>query len=407
LISIRSMGVVAALASVMASTLTFAATPADSSLPSRCGIAGYGAGSGSTSASGEPAFPPVQLEIRTPFEPTAFHGGGYDYLIYELHLQNFSKAPLDLRGLEVIDASSTTNTPIAALNGPRFYEQLLSVGTDRIDEDHPLRAGQRVVAFICLAFDGSVVVPDQLSHRVLMDDGVADGPVIGTHHTLLKVLAPPVTGADWIADAGPGTLSHHRAGLFVAGGLAQISRRYAIDWKKIKKGAPFSGDARDVRSYHAYGEKVFAVADAKVFSARDGLPDNIPRTAAGFSPAVPITMETIAGNSIVLDLGEGQFAYYAHLKGGSLRVKAGDRVRRGDLLALIGNSGDAREPHLHIQVTTSPDILASEGVPYLIDLYRAKSADGNWRTLTGEFPIGDITVSFDAAPSTTEVHPEN
>jgi hypothetical protein len=227
---------------------------------------------------------------------------------------------------------------------------------------------------------------------------VTEGPTIETRHNELKVLAPPVTGASWVADNGPSLTSHHRTGLFVAGGRAHLSRRYAIDWKQEdEQGRMYSGDARDVRSYYSYGEKVFAVADAIVFSAKDGLPDNTPRTATGFSTAVPITMENVAGNAIVLDLGDGQFAYYAHLKPGSVRVKTGDRVKRGEWLGQIGNSGDARWPHLHFQVTIGPDILASEGLPFLIDRYRTKQENGTWTTRTREYPMGDIAVEFERA----------
>jgi len=136
-----------------------------------------------------------------------------------------------------------------------------------------------------------------------------------------------------------------------------------------------------VRSYYSYGKTVLAVADGRVVTARDGLPDNIPGHGESFHPAVPISLETVAGNTITLDLGSGQFAYYMHLQPGSLRVKEGDRVRRGQVVARIGASGDAREPHLHFEVTTSSKLLAGEGVPYLIDRYRCKSAsDGPIRT---------------------------
>jgi len=150
------------------------------------------------------------------------------------------------------------------------------------------------------------------------------------------------------------------------------SRRYAIDWKQIRDGASFSGDAKDVHSYYAYGKTVLAVADGRVVTSRDGLPDNIPGHGEEFHPAVPITFETSGGNTITLDLGGDQFAHYNHLQPGSLSVKAGDRVRRGQVLARVGDSGDSREPHLHFEVTTSSK--TGEGVPYLIDRYRCRSA---------------------------------
>jgi hypothetical protein len=190
--------------------------------------------------------------------------------------------------------------------------------------------------------------------------------------------------------------NHHRRGVVILDGRPVDSRRYAIDWKQIRDGASFSGDARDVHSYYSYGKPVLAVADSRVVAARDGLPYNIPGHGESFHPAVPMTLETVAGNTITLDLGGSQFAYYLHLQPGSLRVKAGDRVRRGQVIAHIGASGDAREPHLHFEVTTSSKILAGEGVPYRTDRYRSKSAsdDGHIELRTRELPLDNSVVVF-------------
>lgn len=62
--------------------------------------------------------------------------------------------------------------------------------------------------------------------------------------------------------------------------------------------------------------RLLAVADGEVVTARDGLPDNVPGHNENFHPAVPITLETAAGNTITIDLGKGQFARYAHLQQG-------------------------------------------------------------------------------------------
>jgi murein DD-endopeptidase MepM/ murein hydrolase activator NlpD len=131
-----------------------------------------------------------------------------------------------------------------------------------------------------------------------------------------------------------------------------------------------------------------------VVTAKDGLPENVPGHNEAFHPAVPITIDTISGNTITLKLSGGQFAYYFHLQPGSLRVKAGDRVRRGQILARIGNSGDAREPHLHFEVTTSSRLMTGEGVPYLIDQYRVKSTDDAWQIRTRELPLKDMQIDF-------------
>jgi biotin carboxyl carrier protein len=179
--------------------------------------------------------------------------------------------------------------------------------------------------------------------------------------------------------------------MVVTEGLAQDSRRFAIDWRKARNGKFFAGDERDPAAYFAFGEQVLAVADGVVVSTADGYPDNIPRTAAGFEPALPITMENLGGNSVVIRLAGGQFAQYFHLRAGSVAVKPGDRVKRGQVLARIGNSGDARNPHLHFQLTDGPKLFASEGLPYVIDRFRVKGPDGDWLTHRQEFPWGDAT----------------
>jgi hypothetical protein len=238
-----------------------------------------------------------------------------------------------------------------------------------------------------------------LRHRLVTADTTTEGAVIGTHHTELKVLGSPVNGSNWLASDAPSNDAdnHHRRGIFVIDGHTSISRRYAIDWAQVENGASFSGDARNYRAYHAYGKPVVAVADSTVVTARDGLPDNVPGHNTpgheGFSPAVPITMETVAGNTITLDLGGGQFAYYCHLQPGSVRVKVGEHVKRGQAIGLIGSSGDAREPHLHFEITNEPKALAGEGLPYVIDHYRVKSESG-WESRTHELPLKDMVVDF-------------
>jgi Peptidase family M23 len=344
---------------------------------------------------------PPQLEMRVPFEPTAFPNAGRTYLTYELYLTNFAANPINLHRVEVLDADTSAATPIAAFDAGQLDPLLQPVGTqtsaDGGSDRRQLAAGATVVMFLWIALEHGAPVPNTLRHRVLTADSAAEGAVIGTHHTELQVLRSPVTGAHWLASDGPSNdqENHHRRGIFVFDGRALISRRYAIDWQQIENGTAFSGDALDKRSYHAYGKPVLAVADGRVITVKDGLPDNVPGHDEEFRPAVPITIDTVAGNTIILDLGGGQFAHYIHLQPGSLRVKAGDRVRRGQILARIGNSGDAREPHLHFEVATASSLFAGEGVPYLIDRYRVKSANDTWQMRTRELPLGGMQIDFE------------
>jgi Peptidase family M23 len=343
---------------------------------------------------------PPQLEMRVPFEPTAFPSGQHVYVMYELHLTNYGPAPLSLTRIEVLDAGAATPQPIATFEAEQLVTMLQPLGGKVLSDPKGrllIGDGQSSIAFMAIELDRGSHIPDRLLHHVITADSVSEGAVIATHHTALHVLGPPVEGANWLAADGPSNDpdNHHRRGVVILDGRAVDSRRYAIDWKQVKDNASFSGDPRDVHSYYSYGQRVLAVADGRVVAARTGLPDNIPGHGDAFHPAVPITLNTVAGNTITLDLGGGQFAHYLHLQPGSVRVKAGDRVRRGEMLARIGASGDAREPHLHFEVTTSSKLLAGEGVPYLIDRYRCTNASGGSIELRiHELPLNNTVVAF-------------
>jgi hypothetical protein len=361
-------------------------------------VVGFGIGLFHEACSADAPSPwPLQLEMRVPFEPTAYPSAGRNHLTYELYLTNFSSNPLTLRRVEVLDADDAAAAPIAVFEAGQLDSLVQSMGAaDGKGDPHQVAGGATVVVYLWIALDHGAHAPNKLRHRIFTADSAAEGAVIGTHHTELKVLGPPVTGTNWLADDGPSNDqdNHHRRGILVFQGRALISRRYAIDWQQSQDGKTFSGDASDKRSYYAYGKPVLAVADSTVVSIKDGLPDNVPRHNGEFKTAVDMTPDTVLGNHIVLDLGGQQFATYCHLQPGSVRVKAGDHVRRGQVLAKIGDSGDAREPHVHFQVQTSASPLAGEGVPYLIDHYRVKSADGAWQTAAHELPLGKMLVDF-------------
>ncbi|MEU5975541.1 M23 family metallopeptidase [Streptomyces sp. NPDC047315] len=131
--------------------------------------------------------------------------------------------------------------------------------------------------------------------------------------------------------------------------------------------------ARKPGEYPAYGAPLLATADATVVHASDGQRDHLSRTSW---PGLIylMTLEsfvrslgghaTIFGNRVVLDLGDGTYAAYAHLKRGSLRVRAGDKVTAGQQIAECGNSGNSSEPHLHFQLMDGHDLESAVGLPF-------------------------------------------
>jgi murein DD-endopeptidase MepM/ murein hydrolase activator NlpD len=201
------------------------------------------------------------------------------------------------------------------------------------------------------------------------------------------VISPPLRGSEWLAANGPGNVSGHRRALIPLGGKTHIAQRFAIDWVQLREdGKTWTGDQLKNENYRCHGADALAVADAVVVGVKDGIPENIPGAT---SRAVPITLETVGGNYVILDLGRGRYAFYAHLRPGSLRVKTGDKVRRGQVLGLVGNSGNSTEPHLHFHVSNANSPLASEGLPYAFESFEQQGRGFGWKP-SGAAPVKHV-----------------
>lgn len=353
-------------------------------------------------------FPP-QVQLQVPFAPTAFPAEGGEHLLYELHVTNFEDVPITLDHVDVLDADHADKPPLASFAGHPLSDIVRMAGTDdvmdmsNVAKPVNINAGGTAVLFLSVTLPSKASMPEHVMQRLAFTNGdIVEGASVGTQHTPLKVLAAPVEGADWIADDGPSNApdNHHRRGIFVVDGAMTVSRRFATDWKRVKQGLPYHGDVHADRSYYAYDKHVLAVAGATVVYVRDGLPDNPPGHNRDFHPALPVTFENAGGNTIVLDLGDGQFAHYYHLKAGTIQVKKGQRVRTGEVIAHIGASGDAREPHLHFEVTTETPLLAGEGIPYVIDHFRVIGGEGRILGLRkNETPLDGMLIDFENGKS--------
>lgn len=179
------------------------------------------------------------------------------------------------------------------------------------------------------------------------------------------VLGPPLTGAGWVALNGccePGF--PHRGSDAPINGRIVNGQRFAIDWKRMNdQGAFYVGDKTRNESFVDYGADVLAGADGIVVETLDTLEPNLPGILPAKNPVLPrrLTLQTVDGNHIVVDLRNGLYAFYAHLLRGSLRVKKGDPVKRGDRIAKLGNTGNANVSHLHFHVMDGPSAVGSHG----------------------------------------------
>lgn len=143
---------------------------------------------------------------------------------------------------------------------------------------------------------------------------------------------------------------------------ADKAQRFAYDFLIRRDGASHTGDPSKLENYFCWDRPILAPADAIVAALADDLPDQaIGETDAG----------NAAGNHVVLDLGNGEYAFLAHLRRGSVAVKLGERVQRGTELGRCGNSGNTTEPHLHFHLQTTPLLHQGEGLPAFFEGYVA------------------------------------
>jgi hypothetical protein len=139
-------------------------------------------------------------------------------------------------------------------------------------------------------------------------------------------------------------------------------QRWAYDLLVTKDGETSRGDGTKLEDYYCYGLPVLAPADGIVESRWDRDPDMpIGELGGGTDPG---------GNHLVMLVAPGEYLFLCHLQPGSIRVKPGDRVRAGETIAAIGNSGNTSEPHLHIHLQDTSDSALGEGIPLYFHNYR-------------------------------------
>ena len=127
------------------------------------------------------------------------------------------------------------------------------------------------------------------------------------------------------------------------------------------------GPIDKLSSYAYFGVPVYSVAEGRVVHVENDAPEQTPGALpSGMTPA------TAGGNHVIVDLGNSRFALYGHLQPGSIQVKVGVRVHRGEIFGKLGNSGNTTNPHLHFQISSRPSFFAGEALPFLIDDFRSE-----------------------------------
>jgi hypothetical protein len=348
--------------------------------------------SGSTASTPSSSTPDTGPTVITPLIASAVAApipvpatDGKVHLAYELQLTNVLDQEVTLTSVDVRTADRT----LFNLAGDRLAYWTRVMGNPM--PTTKLGPAQSAAVWLDVSLDPGGTVPAQLMHAVGVSLAQPRPPLFPATMTETvapvtvstrkpAVIAPPLVGSNWVDANSCCDMTPHRMALNPLNGQLWAAERFAIDYVQLLPELRlFNGDKTKPESYPGFGAEIHAVADGTVVAVLDGLPEQVP----GESPS-GLPLEQYAGNHVVQDIGGGNYALYAHLETGSIKVKVGDRLSSGQVIALLGNTGNTDGPHLHFHVMSTPDPLRSDGLPFVLSSFRL---DGRIASMDAEDAI--------------------
>jgi murein DD-endopeptidase MepM/ murein hydrolase activator NlpD len=137
------------------------------------------------------------------------------------------------------------------------------------------------------------------------------------------------------------------------------NQRFAADFGIVdESGKSYRTDGKANEDYYTFGQEVYAPGDGTVIEVIDGVRDNVPGSRNSYSAV---------GNAVFIEHAKNEVSMIAHFQQYSIRVKPGDKVAKGDLLGLCGNSGNSSDAHIHFHLQNVPAIQEATGVKCLFE----------------------------------------
>jgi hypothetical protein len=295
------------------------------------------------------------------------------HIEYDLVVTNDFQADVTLRSLVV----RTGGRKLLTLKGESLAAHTHALGA--AEPTRTIPGASSVAILVDLAIPARHPVPEHLGNHVRYALGPTPlTPAIGSYtvHRRLRVerrkplvIPPPLRGPGWMdGNSCCNPNAPHRNLLLPANGRLNPIETFAIDWLRMRGGVWFHGDGQALGDYPGYGAKIHSVAAGTVVAAVDGRPE-APINYPSIAPFVH-SPDGFPGNHVIVKIRPAKYAVYAHMQPGSVRVQPGQQVRSGEVLGLLGNSGNSTTPHLHFSIQNGPHPLASSSLPFVIDRFR-------------------------------------
>jgi murein DD-endopeptidase MepM/ murein hydrolase activator NlpD len=310
------------------------------------------------------------------------------HLAYELRITNITAANLTIERVRVLDPSRGGRM-VDELSGDKLASRIVVFGGAPNKQFGPGVSG---LLFMDVTYPAGARLPERLEYRFDVSTseptGLADsfraGPTRVSGEEPAQI-GSPLFGKRWLTGEGCcDEIPSHRGAIFPIDGTFYAPERFAIDWVRVgQNGRLYKGPKDELSSYPYYGAKIRSVAAGRVVGTRDTEPEQTP----GQFPD-GLALNDFGGNYVVVDIGEGRYAYYAHLQRGAkgVLVEPGDQVRKGQVIGKLGNTGNTDAPHLHFMVIDGKSPLVSEALPFEIDRFQTRGTLTNYDAFLGGAP---------------------
>lgn len=343
------------------------------------------------------------IDVQVPTTPTLMEVDGKKTVYYELHITNYSSDTILLQSLDIIDTKDTAH--YLSLEGTSLVQRIALIGGKGPKmPEASLAPGSQVIVYIEL----SVVKATTVVHRIRYAfSNEAPREVLACPTQIEEatpiVLGNPLKGGPWCAVYNPSWETGHRRKIFTWNGAAHIPGRYAIDFIQLNnKGQYAQGNEDSIAQWYGYGADVLAVADGTIASAKDGFPESKTMSTHPRYPS-----DSATGNYISLQIGPHRYVFYEHLKPGSIRVKPGQKVKKGAVIASLGYTGQTTGPHLHIHVADNNSPLGAEGIPFTFESFTLlgyyKDFEDDFGKRPWSTPLGGIQTLKQQRPGSNKV----
>lgn len=305
------------------------------------------------------------VKMTVPFKSEVVIIAGKPTIHYELLITNHSGNAIKLSRIDIIQTSDSSN--VYSIEEAEINSKYELTGKGKTDAEIVPASGTGIVYLDYVLSK----VNTSLLHRIVYEDQEKGesltifGARFEAEGEAPITIGPPLSHGTWAAIYEPSWTRGHRRVIYTVDGKARIPGRFAIDFIKLDDHGKYaSGDENLIANWLGYGVDVIAVADGTVVAVKDDFSES-----KTISDHLKYPADQATGNYISIDIGDRIYAFYEHLKPGSIRVKQGQKVKKGDIIAALGFTGQTTGPHLHFHLANQNSPLGAEGVPFVLEKF--------------------------------------